>query len=481
MKRLLLIALLPAFTLGCGQTEADKERAETSAAFEAVAQDLERAVSGTVEGSKDKPYTETQEVYRREKLASATEKLRQLANRGEPLQQVSVHALLAEAEKSTALATIHEATLAWSRKSPEMMALIGHASQIRLANARGAAHSAVDVTQQLADARAAEAAVQTEREQLTKESDTLKGEAADLEAKIAELDTKRNDRTQKADALSRRAFATKGQESYDLYVQAADLTTQADDLTAEREWLDAQLDNKKSELAIINAKLGQINAEDGRLASIRKAIQELEDRAAKHKQLAVEAKALAEQSMAEFDTQFESFTAHQAEQVDAKFDAAIAGLEKAIQDAQTALSSSTSTTRTSAQLELASRKLMLGLARYERAQLTEAYSATLGGIVTAIEPVDATKAGTIAEAAEAATARADETTQAAITTINEAVTELQKVADDAKGAKAVETEISALRLQIAGLRAVAAATGDEAQAARVPELLTRIAELQQQP
>lgn len=492
MIRSTLVLLIVGVALigGCGQDPANATRNNNAKVFDDAVHQIDVATTEIPQ-----ELMMRRPAFRQQELAKAESMLKPIASDGTPQSQLAVRGLLAEIEKSKAITEATDAISLWARQGGLSTRLLTLASDIRLAGANAEAHAAIDLTDELAAARAIETELVAEKGQLESQAKELESQIADLTSKINGLDTKRTANVTKADKLNREAFTKKGEQRYQLTVQASEATRTADELTAEREKLDADRSISQSKLKLVATRVDQMNREDGRLAAARTAIASIEERDDKHKQLVASARDKAQQLYANnpvkvsdektvdlsFVKGFEELTTRQSE-VTGKFANAVEQINAAIKSAKTGASSEIrGSTGNTAQLDIASRQVLLGFVYQEQVMVDSGYSKLLAGIGTAFEPVklesaQATK-GAIAEAITATDERVTATKQTATESFEAAVTTLDKVINTAKSAKEAATERNAIALKIAALRGMAAVAGDASLAGEVDALKTRFNEL----
>lgn len=474
---------------GCDQDPANKTRNDNAKIFDAAIRQTEFATNVVPED-----IMVNQPEFRQKELAKAEAMLKPIAGDGTRQAQLAVRGLLAEIEKSKAMVEATDAVSLWARQGGLSTRLLVLSSEIRLSGANADAHAALDLSKELAAARAVQTELGAEKDKLEGEAKELESKIATLTAKIADLDAKRTAQVTKSEKLSREAFTSKGEKRYQLSVQASEATRAADGFSAERETLAADLSVRQSELKLVATQINELTRENGRIAANKVAIASIEERDDKHKALAASARDKAQQLYANnpvkvsdektedlsFVKGFEQLTTRQT-QVTGKFAAAVEQLTAAINTAKAGASGAGASTSDAANLDVHSREVMLGFVHQEQVMVDSGYRELLKGIATAFEPVTLESAqstkGTITEAIEAADARVTETKEAGKLAFETAIEGLNKVIKSASGSKDAETESNAITLKIAALRGLAAVAGDDSLASEVTALKTRLNEL----
>lgn len=479
--------ILPMLAVGC-LVLAACERDETNARqdanlkkFEQAFQLIERGNSGTVVEpgatlpSEGEPILPTDiQKYRQEKQAKASELLESLQLSGEPNQQAAAKLLVSHTQTSAAMDSARQASSAWASQAVLLSRLTADASAIRLNSRMASDYAGVDFSKAITQAQSSLESKAQEREGLARDVGDLEKKIQAFQARLDQLDQTRQAKVSEADTLSRRAFTAKGRLRYDLYVQASQATKEADNAIA-------QSDLIKAEMAVENAKL---KVEQTRLAGANELVEALEetvkslrDRATKTAELGQAADTRATGLRTEFDANLKQLMAVQGDRVEPAFEAALAKMAEAIENAEAAASSATGNRRGDLELNALATRAELGHFLRNRIAVTRDYQQHLQSLATLLEGEPGDRVSQIQQAAAAADQRIQEAQAKAKEAFDAAAVELDKLAEAAKTGGDKTAEQIVLRHLIPVNLALTAVTGQPEFADKATQQSQRLVEL----
>ena len=497
MKRHTLVLALACLLPACGPTDENKSQAEALEKFEKAFELRKQAESGVIAeplqenpkiselrkqgakiGATKAEYKDTIEDYRQLKQEEAVAALGSISVR-QPGQQMAAKLFVGETRASAARKLARDASTAWASQGSFATRLIDNATAIRLNSSLGAKYDAVSFDKHLAEAQKTTEQQKQEQEKLGGEVNKLQGQDKELESQIAGFTATARQSAEESDDLSRRAFGSRGQARYGLYVKSGEAKNTSDAATAKADHAKNQLAITKAELAVQEKAL---KATQDQVKALDAAVLALQDRAAKTKKLAADAKGKADELMTkEFQPVFEAFTKTQAEKINKPFDEALTAMADAVSNAEAAAGQAPTESRDAAQMHMLAAKAELGHMNRQQLLADTGYRQVLLTLQENLKDVQPDLAKSIDELITkpetGVDARIKGAKERATKELTPVVDQLTGLAEQAKGGGNANQERLALQHLIHVHRALAAITGDKAHSDKADGYTQRLGEI----
>lgn len=389
--------------------------------------------------------------YRLEQLSKAT----QLLNDAPPVpaMEYAAASLGSNIASTEARHGLNNTLEAWTLQTARATRLIGLVSAINSANIIATEQAKVDSTQAIAAIRQTEKELIARNDGLQADSKKQQDLADALQKSIDQNNKGHRDNMAEADKLSREAYTAKGQMQYDLYIRASTAKQVANNFSSKVSLDEAKISIHTAQLKLNSTILAGIKEQ---IAQSRQSIEVITQRAQQRAEQVRKATEAGKQNASDFDTVFKQFAQLQLDGITAPLQDVNAKFAQAVQQGQNAMQNAPGSAGALAAIHYNATRTEFGNALGQQALIHSAYAQTLQTLADALGAALPNRVSQINDAITDANKAADDARAAAKTHLEESDKEFETLA---QGGSATQRSI-VLRNRIAAQHALARVTDD---------------------
>lgn len=476
---------------GCGSDEQAQKHDQASEDFKLAHRHVEHAAAGFVADDRfDTSVTalnsylsnqntpaanSTLEMYQQRELVEAQKKLTQLLDAGTPAQQATVARSLAEAHTMLARMHVENAITAWAAQSTLTSHTLSTLAAAREAYTLATSLEKSDSADMLAKANRDLAQAENSLRTQTQAIGELSRQRDELQTRRSTADQLRQAKANDAADRLKRSFEAEGQARFDLAQQSAQFSREAHAAATEVDSLDADIDILQAQIRIAQIQQAQIQTN---VDSLKQTIETHNERRRQMGTDSLQAGAAADQNAQALAQSLAQRAAEHEKKIVDQFNKATEYLGQAIATLDQAQNKVQGDQRVGIKASLAAKQAELGLALYRATEVDRGYANTLKMIAgQTAGGIPAAPAGQIAQMAQAAAARLEQSIKAATESLQAAATSLKDAEDAASDKKTRQAMLSQL---VVVLEALGQVTGDTSFADQASTARNALEQLKQE-